>query len=156
MLHGRVEPGLSTPRRRLQLIDAVDRWSPLSVAWCGVFVAHCLEATLDGIEKPFAHHRARPWLDWGEPAEPQLGALLIFWHLHPKSPFGHVGFYWAEDAENYHVLGGNQRDTIEIQRYPKTRLIGCRWPPGVPQVGERREAPKEAAASFQYAKTLAF
>ena len=54
---------------------------------------------------------------------------MTFWRYHRSLPFGHVGFYWAEDTSNVHVLGGNQRDRIAI-RYPKDGVIACRWPEG--------------------------
>ena len=41
---------------------------------------------------------------------------------------GHVGFYVAEDATAYHVLGGNQSNKVCITRVAKDRLLAARRP----------------------------
>ena len=92
--------------------------------------------------------RARPWQSWGREAAPQFGAVMCIWHYHPALPFGHVAFLWVEDADAWHVLGGNQRHQVSIQRYPKRRLVTARWPEGVPEPHLRRAEPPEAAMPF--------
>lgn len=140
-------------RSDLRMIRAaawLDRRVPVDVAWCGLFVGHCLKTALPNVSQPVARMRARPWLSYGEPAQPQVGALLVFWQVLKHSPFGHVGFYWAEDDDCFHVLGGNQRARIEVQRWPKERLIGCRWPSrGVPPQGLRRWRDPSEATPFE-------
>ena len=132
--------------RMIRLAAWLDRRVPIDVPWCGLFVGHCVRTTLPHIPQPFLRMRARPWRNFGQAVEPQVGAILIFWQVAKRSPFGHCGFYWAEDDECYHVLGGNQRTRIEIQRWPKERLIGCRWPArAILPAGLRRwRAPSEA------------
>jgi hypothetical protein len=49
---------------------------------------------------------------------------------------GHVGFYVGEDAAAYHVLGGNQGDSVTIARIEKQRCIARRWPEGQPVIGK--------------------
>ncbi|MEG8056929.1 hypothetical protein QP150_09490 [Sphingomonas sp. 22L2VL55-3] len=49
---------------------------------------------------------------------------------------GHVGFYVGEDATAYHVLGGNQGDTVSVARIAKDRCIARRWPSGRPVIGK--------------------
>lgn len=105
-----------------------DKHLHIGVPWCGAFVAHCLRKALPEVKIPRGHLRARPWTRWGRATSPRPGAIMAFWRLHPSSPLGHVGFYWAEDAQSIHVLGGNQRDRIAITPYPKERVIACRWP----------------------------
>ena len=124
--------GLSA-RDRVRWIGWVDRRLPVSLPWCGVFVAHCLQTALPGIEVPHPRYRARPWEAWGEPCAPQPGAVMVFWHYHPRAPFGHVGFCRGEGRDVFHILGGNQRDRVTVDAYPKDRLTACRWPAGVPQ-----------------------
>ena len=148
LLEGRSRIGLTSERQLLQLLSWVDQRMPLGVPWCGLFVGHCLRMAMPNCPLPRFHMRGRPWLDWGEPAQPQLGAVMVFWHYHPKTPFGHVAFYWSEDAESYHVLGGNQRDRITIQRYPRERHLGTRWPTGLAQPRISRREPPEAALPF--------
>jgi len=129
--------GLSR-RDRLRWIGWLDRRLPVSLPWCGLCVAHCLQVSLPGLAVPHPRFRARHWETWGEPCGPQIGAVMVFWHYHRLAPFGHVGFYWSEDRDAFHILGGNQRDRVRIDAYPKERLTGCRWPPGVPRTGVRR------------------
>jgi uncharacterized protein (TIGR02594 family) len=142
--------GLSR-RDRLRWIGWLDRRLPVSLPWCGLFVAHCLEAALPGIPIPHPRFRARPWETWGNPCAPQLGAVMVFWHYHPRAPFGHVGFYWAEDATSFHIIGGNQRDRVTIRPYPKDRLTACRWPAGraQPRLGRYLAHGRSAPAQGQ-------
>ncbi len=142
--------GLATGRRLVRLVDRVDRALPVDLPWCGLFVAHCIRTGVPEARLPIVQIRARPWLGFGERAEPQIGAILVFWLRSPTSPFGHVGFYWGEDAEHFHVLGGNQRETIEVERIPKARLLGGRWPPGHARPGLRRPRDPEAASPFEH------
>lgn len=140
--------GLGDEGQRLHLLGRLNRLTPWTVPWCGLFVAHCLHAALPDAALPAWPARARPWRRWGEETAPRLGAVMVFWHYHPALPFGHVAFYWAEDRDAFHVLGGNQRHRVCVQRYPKSRLVTARWPPGVPQAGARRSEPREAALPF--------
>ena len=145
LLETRKKLGPLGPRGLIRLLDRIDSTVPLGFPWCGIFVSHCLKTTLPSHQPPPRYARAKPWLQWGHSSQPQVGALLVFWRLHPKTPLGHVGFYWREDESSFHVLGGNQRDRIGIHRYAKHRLIGVRWPDGVDEPGLRLMAPKEAA-----------
>ena len=124
--------GLSA-RDRIRWIGWADRRLPLSLPWCGIFVAHCLQAALPGIAVPHPRFRARPWESWGEACAPRIGAVMVFWHYHRRAPFGHVGFCRGETRDAYLILGGNQRDRVTVEAYPKDRLTACRWPPRGPQ-----------------------
>jgi hypothetical protein len=146
VMHGRGTPCLS--RDLTRRLGRLDRALPVSLPWCGAFVGHCVKAAAPHLQLPWMHPRARPWLGWGEAAPPQLGALLVFWHWRRRGPLGHVAFYWAEDDEGFHVIGGNQRDRILVQRYPKYRLLGSRWIPGHAAPGATRRAAPEAAVPF--------
>ena len=53
---------------------------------------------------------------------------MIFWRGSPTDWTGHVGFYWAEDDEAYHILGGNQSNAVTITRMSKERFLKARWP----------------------------
>lgn len=102
-----------------------------SVPWCGLFVAICVrEAGLD--PAPIAV-RAKSWATWGANLGPSVlspGAVLVF----NRDGGGHVGFYVGEDSTHYHVLGGNQSETVNISRIAKSRCIARRWPRGVPVI----------------------
>jgi len=100
--------------------------------WCGTFVAHCM--TVAGIEPPKIAIRAMSWADWGANLRPEFltqGAVLVF----QRNGGGHVGFYVAEDDQCYHVLGGNQSNSVNITRIEKSRCVARRWPRGVKWTG---------------------
>jgi hypothetical protein len=45
-----------------------------------------------------------------------------------------VAFYVSETATHIKVLGGNQSNQVKESNYPKSRLIGYRWPSDVPNL----------------------
>ncbi|MEM8553994.1 MAG: TIGR02594 family protein [Pseudomonadota bacterium] len=98
------------------------------IPWCGLFVAHCVGATLGDEPLPSNPLGARQWLKFGQACEPQLGAVLVFWRGSQSDWRGHVGFYAGEDSEHFHVLGGNQSNAVNVMRLSKSRLLGARWP----------------------------
>lgn len=93
------------------------------IPWCGLFAA--VVAKRSGwvpVKNPLW---ARNWLSFGtQPTKPGLGDVLIF----SRDGGGHVAFYVAEDSECYHVIGGNQSDSVNIIRIKKDRLLGARRP----------------------------
>lgn len=103
---------------------------PAQVPWCGDFVQTCIALALPREALPNNPYAAINWLKFGKPCQPQRGAVLSFWRGSPDNWQGHVGFYVSEDATHYHVLGGNQSDSVTVSRIAKTRLRdgGCRWP----------------------------
>lgn len=101
------------------------------VAWCGLFVGHCVGSQLPFEGLPQNILGARQWLKFGDEVTPQFGSVLVFWRSSPESWKGHVGFYWGEDHRDYHVLGGNQSNAVNIKKLKKTRLLGARWPKSV-------------------------
>lgn len=94
--------------------------------WCGLFVAHCIEAA--GLPYPsggmFA--RAKSWAGWGKACAPMLGAVVVF----GRQGGGHVGFLVGQSRSSWYVLGGNQKNAVNIMPLLKTRQIegGIRWP----------------------------
>jgi len=92
-----------------------------AIPWCGLFlaiVAH--RAGKDPVGTPLW---ARSWAKWGSPSPaPQLGDVLVF----SRGNGGHVGLYVGEDLDCYHVLGGNQGDSVSITRVEKRRLLAAR------------------------------
>lgn len=102
------------------------------VAWCGLFVAHCIGATLSGEPLPNNPLGARNWLKFGAPTIGQPGAVAVFWRGSRSGWQGHVGFYAGEDAGAYRILGGNQRDSVNLAWIAKARLLGFRWPGTAP------------------------
>lgn len=119
--------------RRLGLAYAHD-----SVAWCGLFAAHCIGATLPDEPFPANPLGARNWLRFGRATPPRPGAVLVFWRGERSGWQGHVGFHAGEDASAFAVLGGNQADAVTVARIAKTRLLGARWPATFPLGPMRR------------------
>lgn len=96
------------------------------IAWCGLFVAYVMKVS----GKPMHYTgyeilRAASFVSWGDPVargEEKLGDVLVF-----TRPGGnHVGFYIAESATTFHVLGGNQSNAVTITEILKGRLTASR------------------------------
>ena len=104
-----------------------------SIPWCGLFVAHCIAVALPDEPLPTNPLGARNWLKFGVSCDPTLGAVLAFWRGRKSGWQGHVGFYAGEDAAAFHVLGGNQADSVSVARIARSRLLGARWPTSVPE-----------------------
>ncbi|NMH60653.1 TIGR02594 family protein [Alteromonas ponticola] len=98
------------------------------IPWCGLFVAHCISSQLSNEAVPNNPLLARNWQKFGKQTTPGLGAVLVFWRESKQSYKGHVGLYWAEDEDAYHVIGGNQSNAVTITRIAKDRLLEARWP----------------------------
>ncbi len=109
--------------------------NPKTTPWCGDAVETAILRTLPGEAMPTNPMVSINWLKFGRGlATPALGAILVFWRGKKSGWQGHVGFYVGEDATHFHVLGGNQSDSISITRIAKNRLRegGIRWPNGFP------------------------
>lgn len=93
------------------------------IPWCGLFVAWCMRANDIAVEidNPLS---ALAWNKFGFKTEPCYGCVMVF----SRSGGGHVGFYISEDADNYHILGGNQSNQVNVSKVAKNRLVGARWP----------------------------
>jgi uncharacterized protein (TIGR02594 family) len=123
-------PGSGNNPRIMHWARGVGGWvakeySADSIPWCGLFAAHCMRANgipLE-IDNPLS---ALAWNQFGLKTEPCYGAVIVF----RRTGGGHVGFYMSEDEDTFHVLGGNQSDSVNITRVAKDRWVGCRWPKG--------------------------
>ena len=95
-------------------------------SWCSSFVNWVLaQHGLGGTGSALA----RSWLTWGEPlAVPVPGCVAVLWRDDPASWRGHVGFWLREDADHVHLLGGNQLDEVREHFYPRSCVLGYRWP----------------------------
>lgn len=91
------------------------------IPWCGLFIAYCAHAAgLQVVKNPLW---ALNWNKYGTQAErPMLGDILTF----KRNQGGHVGIYVGEDDTHYHVLGGNQDNSVNVARIAKTRLNQAR------------------------------
>lgn len=94
--------------------------------WCGTLMAHVGQHC--GWTLPEKWLSARGWLAFGAKVTPGYGAVLVFWRGKKSGWQGHVGLYVGEDDTHYHVLGGNQNNSVSITRMPKARLLEARSP----------------------------
>lgn len=107
-------------------------WSDDATPWCGVFAAMCLQEV--GLPIPQHWYRARAYLDYGEHIfTPVYGCIVVF----ARTGGGHVGFVVGRNEHGaLMVLGGNQGDRVSIAAFDPARVLGYRWPDGVPRTGQ--------------------
>lgn len=96
-----------------------------SVAWCAAFVGAMLSrAGVQGTRSLLA----RSYLDWGltvATEDAKEGDIVVF--RRGKSVWqGHVGFFVRREGDRVYVLGGNQRDSVNITPYAASDLLGVR------------------------------
>lgn len=93
--------------------------------WCASFVNWCLyHAGSIGTRKA----NARSFLEWGSPLqEPKRGCIVVF-SRGASQTAGHVAFYDSDHGDLVRVLGGNQGDKVSYASYPKSSVLGYRWP----------------------------
>lgn len=121
-------PGTANNPTILEWANAIGGWvanyyTKDEIPWCGLFVAHVLEE--NNLSLPKNPLSALDYLKWGQKmSKPTPGAIMVF----TRNGGGHVGFYVSEDSENYHILGGNQSDMVNVTKIAKNRLAGIRWP----------------------------
>src|SRR5262245_30602335 len=104
--------------------DVIGKGLADSVPWCAAFVGSML--TRAG-EKSSGSLLARSYLRYGDRCAPQPGAIAI-WPRGNSKTFGHVNFVERVDGSNLVCVGGNQRDAVNRQTYPRSRALGFRWP----------------------------
>lgn len=123
-------PGPKSNPTILDWADDLDLHYPGDdIAWCGLFVGHCIGSTLPDEPLPVNPLGARNWLRAGVPIKtPSYGAIAVFWRESRQSFKGHVGFLVAQSATSFKVLGGNQKDSVSYAWIDRDRLLGFRWP----------------------------
>lgn len=93
-------------------------------AWCAAAMGAWLEeAGLPSTRKL----NARSYLDWGQPVnDPEPGDVVVFWRGSRDGWQGHVAFYVDESDDAVKVLGGNQRNQVNVMPYSKGQVLGYR------------------------------
>lgn len=95
-------------------------------AWCSAFMNW---VALKAGKKKSGKLNARSWLLIGRKIfNPKQGDVVVLWREKKHSWKGHVGLFinYSEDKKYIYVLGGNQNNQVNIQRYPAYRLLGFR------------------------------
>lgn len=101
-------------------------WKDDETPWCGVFVAAVMEES--HFTYPKLYMRAKSWLDWGLViSKPVLGCVVVF----DRAGGGHVGFVVGiTKSGDLWVLGGNQKNAVNVSLFQPSRVLGYRIPPG--------------------------
>ncbi|HUU95482.1 MAG TPA: TIGR02594 family protein, partial [Phycisphaerae bacterium] len=95
------------------------------VPWCAAFVGACVERAGLASTRSLM---ARSYLRWGSALEQgRFGAVAVLSRGSDPAA-GHVGFLVGETDAHVVLLGGNQSDAVTVATFPKTRLLGVRWP----------------------------
>ncbi len=99
-------------------------WRDDETPWCGTYIAAVMQAS--ALPVPQHWYRAKGWLEWGVPlSNPEVGCVVVF----ERAGGGHVGLVVGRDlAGNLAVLGGNQGNEVSIASFPRSRVVGYRWP----------------------------
>ena len=94
------------------------------VAWCSSFINWCVkQLNVDGTNSA----AARSWLKWvKEIEEPILGCIVVL--KRGTNPVqGHVALYSGKMEKGFiYLLGGNQSDSVNIQKYKVSDVLGYR------------------------------
>lgn len=93
-------------------------------AWCAAFA----NAMLKRCNLPHTGMlNARSFLELGESTKtPELGDIVVLWRVSKDSQYGHVGFFIGQDASWVYVLGGNQANSVNIQKFPIFQVLDYR------------------------------
>lgn len=108
--------------------DVSDTYKADEIPWCGLFMAVVAKrAGKQVVKDPL-------WaLNWGtfgvHTDVPMLGDVLVFTRkTSDGKKAGHVAIYIGEDDSCFHIIGGNQADSVCIIRIEKSRLYAARRP----------------------------
>lgn len=125
--------GLHEKRNNIELrkflkSDGPTLGDPAKLPWCGDFVETCIALTLPTAVLPTNPYLARNWGKFGATVDPCFGSILVFWRGSISGTSGHVGFYYSEDDTHFHVLGGNQSNSVNVSKLDKKRLLSAQLP----------------------------
>jgi len=104
------------------------------VPWCSAFVNFVAWMLRLPRSKSLA---ARSWLQVGKAVEKALAIpgydVVILQRGDGAQPGaevisapGHVGFFAGDDRTNVHIVGGNQNNSVSVEAFPVTRILGIR------------------------------
>ncbi len=128
-------PGAKDNTQILAMLRLDQEWPENDeVPWCSAFLNYIAWLLRLPRSKDL---RARSWLLIGRPvpldmAEPGFDVVILKRgggnQPGPEviDAKGHVGFYAGREGQKILLLGGNQSDTVNVARYPVSRLLGVR------------------------------
>jgi uncharacterized protein (TIGR02594 family) len=110
------------------------QWPDFSedIDWSGLFVNYVLKK--GGFDQfPSSPLLNRDWARWGVALDqPKVGALAVLSPTGGTAATGHVGFVVGIEDNTLTILGGNQRDSVSVAKYAKSRTVALRLPPPRP------------------------
>jgi uncharacterized protein (TIGR02594 family) len=115
----------STPRIRRAIMEAASWLDPDDsvTAWCGCIMGlWCSEV---GITPPAEYFRAANWLNIGKPVDiskAKQGDIVVL----SRSGGNHVALYHSHSATHITLLGGNQKNAVNLSTYSRDSLRGIR------------------------------
>lgn len=124
-------------------------------AWCAAFTGACLARV--GLPNT-GSLAARSYLKYGIALDkPRKGCIVVLkrgagWQ-------GHVGFYVGHTSTHIKILGGNQGNAVSIASFPKSQLLGYRWPvestiPALKEAGSTEAAKIDLAEKITVSTTV--
>lgn len=99
-----------------------EKYDSVSTPWCAAFVGAMLQETGYASTKKL---NARSYKNYGyETDVEEEGNIVVLWRGKKDDGItGHVGFLVAWDKTHYWILGGNQSDSVNIQKFPRSRVL---------------------------------
>jgi uncharacterized protein (TIGR02594 family) len=128
-------PGLASNPHVLAMLRLDQKWPKGDdVPWCSAFVNYIAWLLRLPRSKSL---RARSWLLIGQPISIENAEagfdVVILKRGKGKQPGpdvikapGHVGFFAGLEDNNVLMLGGNQKDTVNVSGFPDHRILGVR------------------------------
>lgn len=99
-----------------------------AIAWCASFASWVLE--MAGIRSTRSAW-ARDYLNWGvRLSAPRRGCIVVHERNAPGGD-SHVNFFLRDLGDSIECVGGNQSNAVTIARFPKSSILGYRWPASV-------------------------
>lgn len=120
--------------------------------WCAAFVGAMLKRSGYPNTRSLA---ARSYCTYGVGLDaPEVGCIMVK-RRGGNSWEGHVGFYVGDAGSNIRVLGGNQRDAVNIAEFPKADVIAYRMPVAATVPALRQAGSTEIASADTIQKAAA-
>lgn len=95
------------------------------IPWCSSFANWVM---IQAGYKGTGMANARSWLKWGKPLDTPVEGCIVVFKRGSNPAAGHVAFLKKDEGGYVAVVGGNQSDSVKVSRFPKTAVIGYRWP----------------------------
>jgi uncharacterized protein (TIGR02594 family) len=105
-------------------LDLENIYKADEIPWCGLFMGYVIHQA--GLDIPFSYQDGLWALNWNKFGTRQTVAMLGDVLTFKRKGGGHVGIYVGEDDVCYHVLGGNQNNSVCVVRIEKSRLSAIR------------------------------